>query len=62
MCKGVDLDAHQKAALKACIEESLQPQRSFFARFRTGLTMLVIGMHSSSNRVPASGNERDRLF
>ena len=52
MCKGIELDENQKETLKDCIEESQQPGRSLWSRFRTGLTMVVIGMHSASNRIP----------
>lgn len=62
MCKGIELDEQQKTALKECIEESQQPQRSAFARFRTGLTMFVIGMHAASNRIPANYDENNKWF
>ncbi|MCB1649453.1 MAG: hypothetical protein H7A05_05740 [Pseudomonadales bacterium] len=62
MCKGIELDENQKETLKDCIEESQQPGRSLWSRFRTGLTMVVIGMHSASNRIPSHYDPDNRLF
>ncbi len=62
MCKGLDLDENQKSALKECVEESQQANRSWWSRFRTGLTMVVIGMHSSTNRIPTHYDENNKLF
>ncbi len=62
MCKGFNLDDQQKAALKTCIEESQQPNRSLIARVRTALTMIVIGMYSASSRVPMTYDKNNKLF
>ncbi|MCB1665744.1 MAG: hypothetical protein KDI28_08165 [Pseudomonadales bacterium] len=62
MCKGIELDENQKETLKECIEETQQPNRSLWSRFRTGLTMVVIGMHSASNRIPSHYDPDNRLF
>jgi hypothetical protein len=62
MCKGIGLDKSQQEALQKCIEETQQPRRSRFARFKTGLTMVLIGMHASSNRTPFEFDEKNPLF
>lgn len=62
MCKGMALDKSQREALQKCIEESKQANRSWFARFKTGLTMFVIGMHASANRTPLAFDEKNPLF
>lgn len=62
MCKGFNLDEQQKTTLKACIVESQTPGRSMIARLRTSLTMIVIGMYSSSSRVPMTYDKNNKLF
>lgn len=62
MCKGIGLDKDQREALQKCIEETKLPQRSRIARFKTGLTMVLIGMHASSNRTPLQFDEKNPLF
>lgn len=62
MCKGFEIDENQKDALKECVKESQQVNRSRWARFRTGLTMFVIGMHSATNRIPSHYDENNKLF
>ncbi|MES3008828.1 MAG: hypothetical protein V4751_13765 [Pseudomonadota bacterium] len=62
MCKGINLDDRQKANLKACIAETQTPGRSLFARLRTSLTMIVIGMYSASSRVPMTYDKHNKLF
>jgi hypothetical protein len=62
MCKGFNLDEHQKAALRASIVESQTPGRSMVSRLHTSLTMIVIGMYSASSRVPMTYDRNNKLF
>ena len=62
MCKGFDLDENQKEVLKECVAQAQQPNRSRWARFRTGLTMFVVGMHSATSRIPSHYDEKNKLF
>ena len=62
MCKGLELDENQKDALKQCQAQSLQANRSWWSKFRNGLTMVVIGMHSATNRIPSHYDENNKLF
>lgn len=62
MCKGLELDENQKDALKECIAQTQQPNRSWWSRFRTGLTMVVIGMHSATNSIPTHYDKNNKLF
>ncbi len=62
MCKGIELDKQQRETLQACLEETRQPQRSRWSRIKTGLTMIVIGMHAASTRIPDHYDDKNRLF
>lgn len=62
MCKGIELDKNQKEILQHCIAESKDPQRSRWARFRNGLTMVLVGMHAAGNRLPDRYDDNNRLF
>lgn len=62
MCARLELDVQQKKVLKACIEESEQPNRSLFARLKTSLTMILIGMHSTSTRIPVQYDKNNKPF
>ena len=62
MCKGLDLDENQKTGLKECVAESQQPNRSRWSRFKTGLTMVLVGMHSATSRIPTHYDENNKLF
>ena len=62
MCKGLELDENQKVALKECIAQSQQANRSWWSRFRNVLTMVVIGMHSATNHIPSHYDENNKLF
>ncbi len=62
MCTRITLDEHQKEILKTCVEESKLPNRSLFARLKTALTMIVLGMHSASSRIPMNYDENNKPF
>jgi len=62
MCKGLELDENQRDTLKTCVEESQKTDRSMWSKFRNGLTMFVIGMHSATNRIPDHYDENNKLF
>lgn len=62
MCTRITLDEHQKEILKACVEESKLPNRSLFARLKTALTMIVLGMHAASSRIPNTYDESNKPF
>ncbi|OGT72263.1 MAG: hypothetical protein A3H44_10440 [Gammaproteobacteria bacterium RIFCSPLOWO2_02_FULL_57_10] len=62
MCTRIALDERQKEILKACDAESKLPNRSLFARLKTALTMIVLGMHAASSRVPVKYDENNRPF
>lgn len=62
MCTRISLDERQKQTLKACIAESEQPNRSFLARLKTSLTMIVLGMHAASSRIPMKYDEHNKPF
>jgi hypothetical protein len=66
MCKGFDLDEPQKQALRECIAQAEQPRNSraarVFSRFRAGLTMFVIGLHSGRARMPEHYDPNNRIL
>jgi len=62
MCKGLELDDTQKETLKKCYDEAQDQHLSKWAKFRNGLTMFVVGMHSATNRIPSHYDENNKLF
>ena len=62
MCKGIELDETQKQTLKQCLEEAENKDLSKWAKFRNGLTMVVLGMHSATSRIPSHYDENNKLF
>lgn len=62
MCKGLELEGPQKETLKHCIEEAENQQPSRWAKFRNGLTMVVVGMHSATSPIPDHYDENNKLF
>ncbi len=62
MCKGIELDETQKQTLKKCLEEAENKDLSKWAKFRNGLTMVVLGMHSATSRIPSHYDENNKLF
>lgn len=66
MCKGFELDEPQKQALRECIAQAALPRESraarVFSRFRAGLTMFVIGLHSGRSRMPERYDPNNRIL
>lgn len=62
MCKGLELDENSREALKECVDQTQQPNRSWWSKFRTGLTMVVIGMHSATPSIPSNYDKNNKLF